>query len=288
MAQETVKNLLPKFIQYLTEKRRSPSTILAYKADLGQMVDFCNQKQKLYPETIGQEIIEAFRDSLLADKYTPKTVSRKLNAVKTFFRYLLAENFVVKDPSQLVAHPKIEMSLPKYLSQLQYRALRDVVRNDYRISAIIELILQCGIRISEVAGLKMENVEKDKITLEAYATQPQRTIPLNKRAKDAVDMYLAKERTKTESPYLFVSKNGKLLAVRNIRAAVDRYMKKSEIPGFSVNDLRTTFIVYNIKAGVDLILLSQVSGHKRLSTTERYLELAGVNEPGKKQVLEEL
>jgi len=72
MAQETVKNLLPKFIQYLSQKGRSPSTILAYKADLEQMIIFSNQKQKIYPESIGQEVIEAFRDSLLAEKYTPK------------------------------------------------------------------------------------------------------------------------------------------------------------------------------------------------------------------------
>lgn len=78
------------------------------------------------------------------------------------------------------------------------------------------------------------------------------------------------------------------MAVRNIRAAIDRYMQKAEVPAYSVNDLRTTFIVENLKAGVDLVLLSQVSGHKRLSTTERYLELAQVTEPGKRQNLQEL
>jgi site-specific recombinase XerD len=96
------------------------------------------------------------------------------------------------------------------------------------------------------------------------------------------------ERPKADSPYVFVSKNGKPLAVRNIRAAIDRYMQRADVPSYSVNDLRTTFIVENLKAGVDLVLLSQVSGHKRLSTTERYLELAGVTEPGKKQTLQEL
>jgi site-specific recombinase XerD len=67
-----------------------------------------------------------------------------------------------------------------------------------------------------------------------------------------------------------------------------KYMQKAGIENFSVNDLRTTFIVENLKAGVDLVLLSQVSGHKRLSTTERYLELAGIPTPGKKQQLVEL
>ena len=287
MAQEILKNLLPRFIKHLEEKGRSPSTVLAYRADLEQMVAFAVSKGKALPEDIKQDLIEAFRDSLLAENYTPKTVSRKLNAVKTFFRYLVAENHIANDPSQNVAHPKISSSLPKYLSQIEYRALRDVARDDVRIAAIIEIILQTGMRISEVAALKSANIKADEVKVEAYATQPERTIPLNKRAKEAIDRYL-KERPKTDSPYLFVSKNSKPLAVRNIRAAIDRYMQRSEIPGYSVNDLRTTFIVDNLKGGVDLILLSQVSGHKRLSTTERYLELAQIKEPGKKQILEEL
>jgi len=287
MTQETLKNLLPKFIKDLENKSRSPSTILAYRADLEQMIFFVEGKQKIYPEQIGQEIIEAFRDSLLSQKYTPKTVSRKLNAVKTFFRYLLSEGYLTKDPSLAVAHPQIETSFPKYFSPLQYRALRDVVRDDRRVAAIVELILQTGMRISEVGNLKINNIKADKVTIEAYATQAERTIPLNKPAKDEVEKYL-KERPKTDSPYLFVSKNGKPLAVRNIRAAIDRYMQKSEIVGYSVNDLRTTFIIQNLKAGVDLVLLSQVVGHKRLSTTERYLSLAEVKEPGKKQTMEEL
>ena len=287
MAKQTIKNLLPKFINSLEEKGRSPSTILAYRADLEQLVEFTKGKNIIYPDQVTQEVIEAFRDTLLAEKYTPKTVSRKLNAVKTFFRFLMEENYVDKDPSQNVAHPKIQASVPKYLSPLEYRALRDVVRDDARIAAIIELILQTGLRISEVANLKLENIKKEELLIEAHATQPKRDIPLNRPAKEAIERY-QKDRPKTDSPYLFVSKNGKPLAVRNIRAAIDRYMQRAEIPDYSVNDLRTTFIVQNLKAGVDLVLLSQVVGHKRLSTTERYLELAGVEEPGKRRYLEEL
>jgi site-specific recombinase XerD len=152
---------------------------------------------------------------------------------------------------------------------------------------MVELILQTGMRISEVANLKNGNIKENSITIEAYATQPERTIPLNKPAKDALNMYLSL-RPKIESVYFFISKNGKPLAVRNIRSAVDRYMQKAEIPNYSVNDLRTTFIVENLRAGVDLVLLSQVTGHKRLSTTERYLELAQVKETGKKPTLQEL
>ncbi|HJX59263.1 hypothetical protein A2V61_01055 [Candidatus Woesebacteria bacterium RBG_19FT_COMBO_47_8] len=288
MAQEALKTLLPKFIDSLKEKGRSPATVLAYRADLEQLIVFLHGKNKVMPEGITSSDLEAFRDTLLAEKYTPKSVSRKLNAVKTFFRWLISENHLTSDPSVNVAHPKIESSLPKFLSQLEYRALRDVVRADTRIAAIVELILQAGLRISEVASLKTENVKADSLKVEAYATQPERTIPLNRPAKDALAGYMSDRPTKIASVYVFISKNGKALAVRNIRAAIDRYMQRAEIPNYSVNDLRTTFMVENIKSGVDLVLLSQVSGHKRLSTTERYLELAQVKEPGKRQSLIEL
>jgi site-specific recombinase XerD len=287
MADETFKDLLPKFINYLETKGRSPSTILAYRADLEQLLNFLQDKNKVTTTQVTQSDIEIFRDSLLNQKYTPKSVSRKLNAVKTFFRWLMQETHLTANIAEDVSHPKIQPATPKFLSPLEYRALRDVVRDDTRISAIVELILQTGMRISEVANLKLENIKDEELTIGAYATQPERTIPLNKPAREALERYL-KTRPQTESPYVFVSKNGKPLAVRNIRAAIDRYMQKAGIPQYSVNDLRTTFVVENLKAGADLVLLSQVVGHKRLSTTERYLELAQVNEPGKKQTLIEL
>ena len=287
MAQETFTSLLPTFINSLKEKGRSPSTILAYRADLEQLVNFLKDKNVATVDSARQAHIESFRDSLLAEKYTPKSVSRKLNAIKTFFRWLTSEKKLSFDPSAQVSHPKIEASLPKFLSALEYRSLRDVVRGDARVAAIVELILQTGMRISEVASLKLENMQGNQIKIEAYATQPERTIPINTPAKEAIESYLT-TRPKSDSPYVFVSKNGKPLAVRNIRAAIDRYMQRADVPGYSVNDLRTTFIVDNLKAGVDLVLISQVSGHKRLSTTERYLELAQVKESGKKQKLEEL
>lgn len=287
MNQEPLKNLLPKFVENLKGKSRSPATILAYGTDLAQLLSFLQKKNKVLPQDVIGSDLEAFRDTLTNDKYTPKTVSRKLNAVKTYFRWLKLENIIASDPSKNVSHPKIESSAPKFLSKLEYRALRDVVRSDIRIAAIVELILQTGIRISEVANLKVDQKGNNEITVEAYATQPERRIPLNSSGKMALENYL-NVRPKTNSQFVFISKNGKPLAVRNIRAAIDRYMQKADISGYSVNDLRTTFIVENLKAGLDLIALSQIVGHKRLSTTERYLELAGVKESGKKQTLQEL
>lgn len=284
---KTFTIVVPEFINSLEEKGRSPSTVLAYRSDLEQLSDYLTERNISEPSDVRPGNLSGFRDYLLAKKYTPKSVSRKLNAVKTFFRWAKSKKYVTTDPSKDVSHPKIESSTPKFLNQIEYRALRDVVRGDARIAAIVELILQTGLRISEVANLKQDNFKKDHIVIEEYATQPERKIPLNEVAKESIADYM-KERPDSESDYLFVSKNGKSLAVRNIRAAIDRYMQKADIPEYSVNDIRNTFIVENLKRGVDLVTVSQAAGHKRLSTTERYLELADVKESGKKQKLEEL
>jgi site-specific recombinase XerD len=186
-----------------------------------------------------------------------------------------------------VRHPDIVAPEPKFLSPIEYRALRDTAKTEARVSAIIELILQTGMRISEVANLKLGDITRDLVTVEAYATQPERQIPLNNPAREAIERYL-RERRDTESPHLFISKTGKPLAVRNIRASIDKYLRRANLSEYSVNDLRNTFIVESVKRGVDLVTVSQAVGHRRLSTTERYMTIAGVTEPGKKQYLEEL
>jgi site-specific recombinase XerD len=287
MTQSVLSDVLPEFAEHLQSKNRSMSTILAYKADIEQLITYMSERGKPNPDDVAADDINAFRDTLLRRKYTAKSVSRKLNAVKTFYKWMVVMKHAKVNAAEDVEHPKIQSDKPKFMSQLEYRALRDAVRDDERFSGIVELILQAGLRISEVSNLKIEDITGDVLMVQAHSTQPARRVPLNVPAKQALDRYLL-VRPVTDSPYMFVSKNGKPLAVRNIRAAVDRYMQKAEIQNYSVNDLRTTFMVENIRNGVDIVYLSQVSGHRRISTTERYLELAELTVPGKKMDLIEL
>ena len=137
--------------------------------------------------------------------------------------------------------------------------------------AVIELLLQTGIRIGELASLKISDVQKDTLHIPPIETHGERIVPFNKRAKEALDRYL-EVRPKTKSEHLFITKSGKSFLIRNIRTAVERYFKLAEIKNARVNDLRHTFVAHHLKHGVSLPLISKVLGHKRLSTTERYLE----------------
>jgi len=190
------------------------------------------------------------------------------------------------DPAAPVAHPKYQNPPPRILSRMEYRALRDAARSDLRIRAIIELMLQTGVRIGEVANLRLEDIS-DKIFIRAYESQPQREVPLNETARDALNQYIA-IRPKTTSDHIFVTKTGKPLLVRNIRSAIDRYFREAGIEKAKVNDLRNTFIVHQLKSGVDIVTVSKIAGHKRLSTTEHYLQFIDKREGKKGTKLEEL
>ena len=267
----STKDAHEQFKKYLNEKKRSTSTIVAYGKDIQQLIAFLEELEKHHIHEVTKEDIESFLAKLSKNGYTPKSISRKLNSTRTFYRFLKVNEYVTDDPSLLVAHPQYQLAAPRILTPTEYRALRDAARNDPRMFAVIELLLQTGIRIGELASLKIADVQKDTLHVPPIENHAERTIPLNKRAKEALDAYL-KVRPKTKSDHLFITKSGKAFLIRNIRTAVERYFRLAEIKNAKVNDLRHTFVAHHLKHGVSLVLISKVLGHKRLSTTERYLE----------------
>lgn len=259
------------FINYLKSQKRSTSTILAYGKDIEQMAAYLAIQNVTHVQAITSELLEAFKNDLADKKYTLKSVSRKLNSIKTFFKFLKSQNLIEEDPSLTVGHPKYDSKPPRILSRLEYRALRDSCREDVRMAAIVEILLQTGVRIGELARLEETDLKSNEITIRSFESQPERTIPLNKAAKSALDSYLS-QRPETKSKAIFVTKTGKPLLVRNIRTVIDRYFKEADIENAKVNDLRNTWLAHHLCAGTSVVLLSKLAGHKRLSTTEKYLQ----------------
>lgn len=278
------------FIKYLQKNGRASATILAYSKDLDQLIVFLEKKDISSPMNITTDVLEEFKQSLKDEKYTLKSISRKLNSVKSFFKYMVGEGVVTSSPASAVSHPKYEVAPPRVLSPLEYRALRDACRDDVRMYAIVELLLQTGLRIGELAAIQLQdiNLEKSTLKVRAYESHDARKVPLNKTAKDAIEMYV-KERPKTKNTTLFITKTGNPFLIRNIRTAVNRYFRIAGVENAKVNDLRHTFIVEQLKAGVPIVELSHMVGHKRLSTTEKYLDfLNGAKSEPKKIKISEL
>lgn len=263
-----------KFIDFLKNQNRAHATILAYGKDIDQLLDFVSKKEKKDIAYITKEDIRDFLDKLKKDSYTAKSISRKLNSIKTFYRFLRASGLLREDPAADIAHPKYEVKPPRILSKTEYRALRDACRDDIRISAIVEILLQTGTRIGELANLTVADVDlkNNKLFIRPRESHDGRSVPLNKAVRASIERYL-EVRPNTKNSTLFVTKTGRSLLIRNIRTAIDRYFRLAGIDNVKVNDLRHTFIAHHLMRGTPLTLISKLVGHKRLSTTEKYLEI---------------
>src|SRR6185369_8331185 len=259
------------FIDFLKSKKHSSATVLAYGKDIDQLTSFLEELDKQNVHDVSKEDIQEFLGKLSERGYTPKSLSRKLNSTRTFYRFLKVNEYVTDDPSLLVSHPQYELAAPRMLKPTEYRALRDAARNDARMYAIIEILLQTGIRIGELADIRVGDIKEDALSIRPHEKHEARIVPVNKSAKEALGRYL-QLRPKIEDDHIFVTKSGKPFLVRNIRTAIERYFRIAGIENAKVNDLRHTFVAHHLKHGVSLVLLSKILGHKRLSTTERYLE----------------
>lgn len=277
---------LNKFVDFLKSGNKASATVVAYKKDIDQLIAYLKKIGRSNISEATTDDLNNFLGTLYTENYTPKSISRKINSIKTFYRFLTANKLVDGNPSSAITHPKFDTKAPRILTRMEYRALRDAAREDSRISAVIELLLQSGMRIGELAALTLESVGDHFIKIPAIEGHLERDVPLNKSAKAAIDRYIA-DRPKVQNNALFVTKTGRPLLIRNIRTAIDRYFKVAGIQGAKVNDLRHTFIAHHLAAGASPVMISKLVGHKRISTTEKYLEFIK-DLPAEKVKLEEL
>lgn len=273
---QTLREYHSLFLEELKKRKKARSTLLAYGKDVEQFIEMAEKSGNTQVVQVTSELVERFSADLQEKRYTNKSVVRKLNSLKTFFGFVRDSGAIEKNPVVKVTKPKYEQSAPRILTKLEYRALRDACRGDKRMSAIVELLLQTGMRISELAGLKTEScdLEKRLLTICDPETGKTRIVPINNAAFRVLQEYLT-IRPKTREKSVFVTKTCKPFLIRNIRSAIDRYFRIAGIQRAKVNDLRHTFIVEQLAAGTPLVYVSQLVGHKRITTTEKYLQFLG-------------
>lgn len=279
-------SLVERFIKYLEAQGKSSFTIIAYKKDLEQFVGFLTSKEIQDIREVKKDQINSFIEKLITDNYTKKSASRKLNSIRTFFRYLKQEGIIDQNPSLDVSHPKYVQSPPRIFTKLEYRALRDFAKEDNRTYALVEILLQTGIKIGELANIRIGDINDSMIHIRNYGKTPGRDIPMNKAVKKSIDEYL-KNRPQSKEDKLFITRTGHPLLIRNIRQIISRCFREVGIENATVNDLRNTFIAHQLKNGASIEYIAQLVGHKRLSSTERFLNLVK-EEIQKKEGLGEL
>jgi len=269
-----LKKHLNKFIDFLkAEQGVSPNTLRAYTRDLEEFISFTDKK----PGDIDNLDIRSFLAFLHHKKLRKSSISRKLAAVRSFFRYLYMEGYVKKNPAKLVSSPKIPRSLPHFLSVDEIFCLLDTPAGDSfretRDKAILELLYSSGLRVSELTSLDISDLDiKESLIRVKGKGRKERIIPVGSKAMAAIQNYLPERISlKKKSSALFLNNRGGRLTERSVRRILLQCSRMVNLKGdLSPHTLRHTFATHLLHGGADLRSIQELLGHSSLSTTQKY------------------
>ena len=276
------------FLKYLALNRNASShTVHAYESDLSQFIASAAaalgvKRSEVQPAQLDRAAIRTFLAELHKAGQSRATAARKLAAARTFLRYLRREELIDNDPGALVPTPKREVRMPAHLSEAEMEALVSAPADDplgRRDRAILELFYASGLRLSELAGLNLEDVNLGSRMVRVLGKgRKERIIPFNTAAQRAIRRYLdvrnvplPEARGRAQRDPLFLNFRGGRLTIRSIDRIVHRYVAMTSArTGISPHALRHSFATHLLQRGADLRAIQEMLGHARLSTTQRY------------------
>jgi len=219
--------------------------------------------------------------SRLYGKNKRVSISRKLASIRTFFEFLIRNGTIKSNPAKLVPIPKGEKRLPTFLTVDEVVKLVETPGSDNvyesRDRAILELLYSCGLRVSELVGINLNNLDLISMSVKVLGKgNKERMVPLGSKACTAIKTYISQRLDlKPEDDYLFVNSRGGRLSTRSIDRIIKKYAAISGIPkNISPHVLRHTFATHLLGGGADLRAIQEMLGHKSLSTTQRYTHIS--------------
>ncbi len=272
-----MNKLVEKFIRYLEAERGfSNHTVRAYRKDIEDFL----RHIKIEPQKADLMDIRGFIASQIKKGLTKTSVSRQISSIRTFFKFLYREGYVKTNPAKLVSSPKSERHLPKFLSVDDTFSLMEKPDGigfiPARDKAVLELLYSSGLRVSELAGLNIEDLNiKEGLIIVHGKGRKERILPIGSKAIDAIKTYLVERLlTKKKEKALFLNRLGTRLTDRGVRRIVVKYSKAIQIKGnVGPHTLRHSFASHMLQGGADLRVIQELLGHKSLSTTQKYTHL---------------
>ena len=268
---------------YMPSRSFAAKTRLDYHNDLKDLIAFLEKGGRQRLIQISLHDLEAYLAELDRKGYAGASRKRKTYATKSLFSFLHHSGCTDKDLAERLIPPKTEQKEPRVLTKADYEALLRACSHHARDSAVIELLLQTGLRLSEVAHLRVDDVAlPGRIGRDPDAVgrlhivgkgRKDRSIPLNYKACRALRAWLD-VRPAAETGALFVTKFGEALGPRAIQHLVGKYLAEAEIRRASVHTLRHTFATHHVAQGTSLRTVQEVLGHEDLKTTSIYVQLA--------------
>jgi integrase/recombinase XerC len=307
-----MKALLTDFLEHLRlNENASAHTVRAYESDLAQFVAYLaaaggTRRVDVAVEALDRQTIRGFLGDLHARGNSRSSAARKLAAIRTFARYLRREGVIEGDPAALVGTPKREQRLPAHLGEAEMARLLEMpdaaTPLGRRDRAILELFYASGLRLSELVGLGIEDVNLGSRVVRVLGKGgKERLVPFNRKAEAAVRAWLtdwyairadatpvapgfSRTRGRTSGPWpraagrkspgrdpLFLNYQGERLSTRSVDRLVRKYVAACSTRfGISPHALRHSFATHLLERGADLRAIQELLGHSRLSTTQRY------------------
>lgn len=280
-----MKEEIEEFIKYLENiKKMSRNTVLSYHRDLLQMEAYLEAKGIVCAGKVTKTSLNSYILYMKKEGKASTTISRMLASIKAFFHYEFSEGKIRRNPAEMVRAPKIEKKLPVILTVQEVTALLNQpsarTAKEIRDKAMLQVLYATGIRVSELTNLSIENVNLLIGFITCRDAGKDRTIPLNKVAKEALFDYLDQARPsllkKGESPWLFVNCNGGQMSRQGFWKIIKHYGDKAGIKeDITPHTLRHSFAAHLIGAGADMRAVQVILGHSDVTTTQMYAVYAG-------------
>ncbi len=283
------------FLKHLRyERNASEHTLRNYASDLMQFYDHVappgenGNRRNVDLHSIDNLTIREYMSALYEKKKKKSSIHRKIAALRTFFRFLCREGILEVNPAKLVASPRIERKLPNHLTIEQMVQFIETPETESvlgkRDRAIMELLYASGIRVSELVGLNMTDIDFTNMTVRVKGKgRKVRIVPFGEHARKAIQSYLSvrgellieADQEKVDPLAVFLNYQGTRITTRSVGRMIDKYVKIcSEVHHISPHSLRHSFATHLLDAGADLRTIQELLGHARLSTTQQYTHVS--------------
>jgi len=276
-----INELIEKYLSEIKNIRRySDNTIKSYRTDLEEFLSYCKEKQKTELSDINERFIKFYLMILSEKELDKKTVSRKLAAIRSVFKYAFQNDLIEDNPLSFISNPKSNRKLPEVVSTnliLEvYKLADEADENPELVKVVFELLYGCALRVSELCDLKFSSIEMKKVLVRVIGKgNKMRIVPIGEKSLLILNEYLLKNPVNSYNDYLIRTKKNDKLYPRLVHRMINKYLTKvSDIKKKSPHILRHSAATHMLDNGADLRAVKEILGHENLSTTQIYTHVS--------------
>lgn len=280
MERKDIKEYCLNFLRYLTvEKNYSDKTILSYNNDLNIFINFLHKKNINDLNEIDKNVIRLFMLFLKEKKLSNRTLGRYYSSLNSFFKYLLEHEIINQNPLELIDYPKYKKRIPEYIYESNINDLlntqtADKIELEARNKAIVYLLLDSGLRLSELVNIKVSDIDFIDRSIKVFGKgSKDRYVFFTSKTLEKINNWMNYWKNIADCEYLFVNYKGEKITPRSVEKIIK---KLGELNGLNLHPhmLRHTFATELLNKGADIRLIQELLGHESLDTTQIYTHIS--------------